>query len=58
MLVPMVAGIVLLLQRRGRLGAGSIVLGAAVKVTAGMLLPFALADARGQHVPRPPPRPR
>ncbi len=48
MLVPMVAGIVLLLQRRGRLGAGSIVLGAAVKVTAGMLLPFALADARGQ----------
>jgi len=48
MLVPMVAGIVLLLERRGRLGAGSIVLGAAVKVTAGMLLPFALADARGQ----------
>lgn len=48
MLVPMVAGIVFLLQRRGRLGAGSIVLGAAVKVTAGMLLPFALADARGQ----------
>jgi hypothetical protein len=48
MLVPMVAGVVLLLQRRGRFGAGSIVLGAAVKVTAGMLLPFALADARGQ----------
>ena len=48
MLVPMVGGLVLLLQRRGRLGAGSIVLGAAVKVTAGMLLPFALADARGQ----------
>ncbi len=48
MLVPMVAGIVLLLQRRGRLGAGSIVLGAAVKVTAGLMLPFALADARGR----------
>jgi len=48
MLAPMVAGIVLLLQRRGRLGAGSIVLGAAVKVTAGLMLPFALADARGR----------
>ena len=48
MLVPMVAGIVLLLQHRGRLGAGSIVLGAAVKVTAGLMLPFALADARGR----------
>ena len=57
MLAPMVAGIVLLLQRRGRLGAGSIVLGAAVKVTAGLMLPFALADARGPHVRRPPPRP-
>ena len=48
MLAPMVAGIVLLLQRRGRLGAGSVVLGAAIKVTAGLMLPFALADARGQ----------
>ncbi len=48
MLAPMVAGIVLILQRRDRLGAGSIVLGAAIKVTAGMLLPFALADARGR----------
>ena len=51
MLAPMVAGIVLLLQRRGRVGAGSIVLGAAIKVTAGMMLPFALADARG-HMAR------
>ncbi len=48
MLVPMVAGIVLLLQHRGRLGAGSMVLGAAVKVTGGLMLPFALADARGR----------
>ncbi len=48
MLVPMVAGIVLLLQHRGRLGASSIVVGAAVKVTAGLMLPFALADARGR----------
>jgi alpha-1,6-mannosyltransferase len=47
MLAPVVAGIVLLLQRRGKLGASSIVLGAAVKVTAGLILPFALADARG-----------
>jgi hypothetical protein len=48
MLAPMVAGLVLILQHRDRLGAGSIVLGAAVKVTAIMLLPFALADARGR----------
>ena len=48
MLAPMVAGIVLLLQRRGRLGGASIVLAAAVKVTAGLILPFALADARGR----------
>jgi uncharacterized membrane protein len=48
MLAPMVAGIVLLLQRRGRLGGASFVLGAAVKVTAGLMLPFALADARGR----------
>jgi alpha-1,6-mannosyltransferase len=51
MLAPMVAGIMLLLQRRGRVGAGAIVLGAAVKVTAGLMLPFALADARG-HMAR------
>jgi Glycosyltransferase family 87 len=49
MLAPMVAGLVLILQRRDRLGAGAIVLGAAIKVTAGMLLPFALADARGRR---------
>ena len=48
MLAPMVAGLVLILQRRDRLGAASIVLGAAIKVTAGILLPFALADARGR----------
>src|SRR5690348_7895434 len=47
MLVPMLAGVVLLLQRRGRLGAGSIVVGAGIKLTAGLLLPFALAGARG-----------
>jgi hypothetical protein len=47
MLVPLLAGVLLLLQRRGRLGAGSIVVGAGIKVTAGLLLPFALAGARG-----------
>jgi Glycosyltransferase family 87 len=47
MLVPMMAAVVLLLQRRGRLGAGSIVVGAGIKLTAGLLLPFALAGARG-----------
>jgi hypothetical protein len=48
MLAPLMAGVVLLLQRRGRIGAGSIVVAAAVKVTAGVLLPFALAGARGE----------
>jgi alpha-1,6-mannosyltransferase len=47
MLVPMLGGVVLLLQRRGRLGAASIVVGAGIKLTAGLLLPFALAGARG-----------
>lgn len=46
MMVPLLAGVVLLMQRRGRLGAGSIVLGTAIKFTAGLLLPFALVDAR------------
>lgn len=46
MLAPMLAGLVLLLQGRGRLAGGSIVAAAAVKVTAGLLLPFALADRR------------
>jgi hypothetical protein len=47
MLAPLVAGLVLLLQRRSRAGGASIVVAAAVKVTAGLLLPFALADAHG-----------
>jgi hypothetical protein len=47
MLVPVLAGVVFLLQRRGRLGAGSIVAGVGIKLTAGLLLPFALAGARG-----------
>jgi hypothetical protein len=47
MLVPMLAGVVLLLQRRGRLGAGAIVAGVGIKLTAGLLFPFALAGARG-----------
>jgi alpha-1,6-mannosyltransferase len=47
MLAPLLAGIVLLLKRRERLGAGSIVGAVAIKLTAGLLLPFALAGARG-----------
>ncbi|HTU84598.1 MAG TPA: polyprenol phosphomannose-dependent alpha 1,6 mannosyltransferase MptB [Solirubrobacteraceae bacterium] len=47
MLAPLMAGVVLLLKGRGRLSGGSIVAAAAVKVTAGLVLPFALADARG-----------
>ena len=52
MLVPLVAGVVLLLQRRGRLGAASIVVGAGIKMTGGLLLPFALAGARGHFSAR------
>jgi hypothetical protein len=47
MLAPAVAGLVLLLQRRSRSGAAAIVVGAGIKVTAGLFLPFALAGARG-----------
>jgi hypothetical protein len=49
MLAPLLAGIVLLLQHRERLGGASIVAAAAVKMTAGLLLPFALAGARGDR---------
>jgi hypothetical protein len=47
MLVPMLAGVVFLLQGRARLSGGSIVAATAVKLTAGLVLPFALADPRG-----------
>jgi alpha-1,6-mannosyltransferase len=47
MLVPGLLAVLFVLQRRGRLAGASIVVGAAVKVTAGLLLPFALAGARG-----------
>jgi alpha-1,6-mannosyltransferase len=46
MLAPLLAGVVFLLQRRGRLGGASIVVATAVKVTAGLVLPFALAGTR------------
>jgi Glycosyltransferase family 87 len=42
------AGVVLLLQRRGRVAGGSIIVAAAIKATAGILLPFALAGSRGE----------
>jgi alpha-1,6-mannosyltransferase len=47
MLVPVLVAVVLLLERRGRLGGGAVVVGAGIKLTAGLLLPFALAGARG-----------
>ncbi len=55
MLAAVMAGIYLMLQHRERAGAGSIVLGAGIKLTAGLLLPFALAGAGG---PRTRPRRR
>jgi hypothetical protein len=39
--------VVFLLQGRARLSGGSIVAATAVKLTAGLVLPFALADPRG-----------
>ena len=51
MLVLLLAGVVFLLQRRERLGGGSLVAAAAIKVTAGLMLPFALAGARGPDGP-------
>jgi hypothetical protein len=47
MLVAMVGGIYLLLQRRERAAGGSMILGAAIKLTAGLFLPFAIAGAGG-----------
>jgi hypothetical protein len=46
MVALLVAGVSLLIQHRQRAGAGSIVLSAGVKLTAGVFLPFAIADAR------------
>ena len=43
MLAPMLAGLYLMLSGRERYGAGSFVLAAGFKLTAGLLLPFALA---------------
>jgi alpha-1,6-mannosyltransferase len=48
MLALVVAGVALALQHRDRLGAGSMVLAAGVKLTAGLFLPFALAGAGGR----------
>jgi Glycosyltransferase family 87 len=47
MLVAMVGGIYLLLQHRERAGGASMILGAAIKLTAGLFLPFAVAGAGG-----------
>jgi alpha-1,6-mannosyltransferase len=52
MLAVLVAGIALVLQHRDRAGAGSLVLAAGIKLTAGLLLPFALA-AGGSPLARP-----
>ena len=46
MLLPLLAGVVLVLQRRDRLAGGSMMLAVGVKLTAGLVLPFALAGAR------------
>jgi alpha-1,6-mannosyltransferase len=48
MLAIMVAGVYVLLQQRQRPGGALIVVAAAVKLTAGLLLPFALAGSDGQ----------
>jgi alpha-1,6-mannosyltransferase len=45
MLTAIVGGVYLLLQQRGRAAGGVMMLGAALKLTAGLMLPFALAGA-------------
>jgi hypothetical protein len=52
MLAVLMAGVVLVLQHRDRAGAGSLVLATGIKLTAGLLLPFALA-ATGSPLARP-----
>jgi Glycosyltransferase family 87 len=49
MLAMMVAGMYVLLQHRQRAGGALIVVAAAVKLTAGLLLPFALAGSDGHR---------
>lgn len=48
MLAVLVAGIWFLLSQRERAGGASIVAALGLKLTAGLYLPFVLADARGQ----------
>ncbi len=50
MLAVALAGVYLMLARRERAGAGSLVLATAVKLTGGLLLPFALAGAGGPRM--------
>jgi hypothetical protein len=45
MLAALMAGVSLVLQHRERAGAGSLVLAMGIKLTAGLVLPFALAGA-------------
>jgi alpha-1,6-mannosyltransferase len=52
MLAVLVGGIYLLLAHRERAGGASIIVGTAIKLTAGLFLPFALAGAGG-HRTRP-----
>jgi hypothetical protein len=47
MLMLLVAGVVAVLQRRDRAGGGLVVLGAGIKATAGLFLPFMLASGGG-----------
>ena len=49
MLALLVTGLYVLLQQRERAGGALIVTAAAVKLTAGLLLPFALAGERGRR---------
>jgi alpha-1,6-mannosyltransferase len=49
MLFVVVAGVVAMLEFRERTGAGLVVLGAAVKLTGALLLPFAIAHSWAQN---------
>jgi alpha-1,6-mannosyltransferase len=50
MVTALVAGVYALLAQRGRASGGLLVLAAGIKVTAGVLLPFAVAGAAGRRL--------
>ena len=53
LLAVMMGGVYLVLQQRERAGGGLMMVATAIKLTAGVLLPFAVAGGRGRRAGRP-----